>query len=1294
MRGSVNLWMILFLFAAAGAAGWLVLGESADDSSEALFGAAEHEVKEPALGPMLSGTTRAKTENGALDEGRFEIPGRVLDSKGKPVAGVAVTARRRGDAYDVHDPRRWQGNSFAALERAFVELSSAEAPPVASRASSAADGTFTLLVTRRGEYDLRAEPAPPRVGTTTSWYLNATPPRVPVELHVLDGSALRGRVVDEQGQGVAAVLRAGWSSEARGWSALPLTTDPATGAFAYPAVPAGKVRIEVSIPGKLRFTSRAIVTPTDAEVVIRVSGGTPLLTGLVRGADGRPIAGARVAASIQRAYEAGVPASGEAVSVRYFAQSDSEGAFELGGPFVGALSGLEAAAAGYVPSSTAPPLASWSGLELAEGRAGRVEIVLYQGGILEGRVLEISTGQPLAGADVQVLPMAVDARMTRPPQSRALSDAQGRYRVEGIAVGRSVLLVRHASHHLPALEAMASRSGNGQVFWSEDMATPVAPPSMTIFIEREGQRLTRDLELSPGVGVRGLVVDSQGQPVAGAEVRARGMGLGQAAWQWGLHTDPGAPLLATSGPDGRFEIAGLPARKDWVLFAKKAPLVGENSAPTAVSAEAPPKDLVLKLVSGCVVAGRVLDGLGLPVSGATVYVSSQSQDMQGEHVQGRSKEDGTFRLEGLPWGQAALSVSSQGLGNSHQQLDPLTAGEVREDIEIKLGAGTATLTGVLVDEKGNPVAYKQLMAINQAGGTNSQTQSDSEGAFRFEGLGVGSTQIFGGDWSNRAELTTVTTPTQDVRVTWKEPPSGVLEGLVLDPQGKPVPICQVKVKGAGGNSGEMMHWGGQQGELAVNGWFRRQAQGAAPYSVVVSRPQDGEGRALNLKGKTVPVPDLKACPITITLEAGVEIAGRVLDGSGRGVAGIAVAVGTVSTLTDAEGGFALGGLAEGPVIVQASPPAPFVRPQPVSTTTGTRDVVIRLTSGLAIAGEVRGPDGRPKGNGWVQASWKAPGSGNGNQSANVGQDGRFRIEGVPPEAVATLSVQLWNQGGGGQAPPKTVENVRAGTEDLVIEVGVGAKVSGSVTDANGKPFSQGWVQVATRKEGQQGDASGSVMHHVEIKEDGSFTLEGLDPGKPLVLSVYLRDGGATAESVTVHPPATNVRLTVPAMTPIKGRIQGSLGSGKWRVWAWLVSDTNKQARSRNIDSEGRFTLDGVSGAGPWMIGARSSDDERYALAGPVEGGAENVMLTLRQGRSIEGRLLTSDGTSPGENSNVSASQNGWSTSARTDAQGNFKLRGLPPGRYTLQAWSNEGHQATQADVEDGATGVRLTLAPR
>jgi outer membrane usher protein FimD/PapC len=264
--------------------------------------------------------------------------------------------------------------------------------------------------------------------------------------------------------------------------------------------------------------------------------------------------------------------------------------------------------------------------------------------------------------------------------------------------------------------------------------------------------------------------------------------------------------------------------------------------------------------------------------------------------------------------------------------------------------------------------------------------------------------------------------------------------------------------------------------------------------------------------------------------------------------------------------------------------------------------------------------------------------------------------------------------------------VRAGTEDLVIDIGVGAKVTGSVTDSNGKPFSQGWVQVAMLKDGQT-----TSMSHFPIAQDGTFTIEGLEPGKPVALSVMRNDGNATGESITVEPPTTNVRLTLPAATPIKGRLVGSLGSARWRFWAWLESNPNTQVQSRSQEPDGRFTIEGVAGPGPWMVAARSGDDDRYAIAGPVAGGTENVTLELRQGRSIEGRLLAADGGAPPANHQIMASMPGWNTTARVDAQGNFKLRGLPPGRYTLQTWSNDGQMATQSDVEDGTTGVRLTL---
>jgi plastocyanin len=48
--------------------------------------------------------------------------------------------------------------------------------------------------------------------------------------------------------------------------------------------------------------------------------------------------------------------------------------------------------------------------------------------------------------------------------------------------------------------------------------------------------------------------------------------------------------------------------------------------------------------------------------------------------------------------------------------------------------------------------------------------------------------------------------------------------------------------------------------------------------------------------------------------------------------------------------------------------------------------------------------------------------------------------------------------------------------------------------------------------------------------------------------------------------------------------------------------------------------------------------------------------------------------------------------AVTDKAGNFEIKGVPPGHYTLQTWSEEGKSTTQAiDVTAGTATVELTV---
>lgn len=1306
MRAS-GLWVIVGALAAAGAAGWLLFGApggagGADD----LDAAAREEAAAGPQGPVLKGREGLKGGPAvARDEGDFPILAKVVDEQDKPVADVTVSALRRGEAYAAEDPLRWTGwNGAERLAKAFAETSAtSEAEPPAASAKSGADGTVRLTVHRRGDYAVRAEPDAPRAGTEGSWYLNDKPPTAPLVLRVFAGSALRGRVIDAQDRGVAAVVRA-YATPREGedaWRARATPTEAGTGAFAFAGVPNGKVTFDVSLPGRLRVTGHAVTAPTTSEVLIRLGDAATLLTGRVKDLAGQGIAAARLIVTVNAVSAAG--AAGDALSVRYFATADAEGQYAIVGPLGGPVGQVEVAATGYLYATQAPPLATWSGLDLAPGRGAVLDLTLWKGGVLDGRISEKGTGAPLAQAEITLFPAAVDGRLSRPPNLHTTTDAQGRYHLDGVPLGRSVLMVKHPTHFVPALESLPRQSNDMEgIVYSFDGVMMGGgaggpPADLTVFVEQEGQRVVKDLELARGIPLAGRVVDAQGAPVEGAEVFAKGLGLGQRSWQWGIQSGEAQAALATSAAEGRFTIPGLPPRKDWVLYAKKKGLVGEPSQPLGLAADAKPPEVQLKLLVGATLVGRVVDERGTGVAGMDVNAWLQSGEggfTSNEQV--RTGEDGSFRLEGLATGSYGLNAWGRGRQANYLQVDGVTAGEVREGVELKLVAAVE-LAGVLVDENGAPVRAKTLLAQSVSTGNSSMTTSGADGAWRFHDMPAGTIRLSAGTWENNVELATVTSPAKDVRVTWKEPPQQVIEGTVVDPQGKPVPLCSVQVRQAQQAGNAMgMTWagGGPDGSQVVNGWFRRNAQGKAPFSVTVSAPQDAQGRPLNLKGKSVPVEDPKAGPITITLEPGLEVAGRVLDPAGKPVEHVSVWIGNVRASTDASGAFALGGLAEGTAQLGVGPPSPWVRPAPVSVSAGATDVVVRLRAGLAVAGEVRGTGGKPVSSGWVNATWQQVGAvPAGNASGAVqGTEGKFRIEGIPEEATVTLQVQIWSNDGDQQYAPKTVTGIRPGTDDLVIDMASGVEVSGTVVDTQGKPFSAGWVMVTTGA-----DEKNPSSNYVQIKDDGTFTAAGLERG-PVKLSVYRNDGGPTGEAVRVDAPASRVKLTLPASTPIRGTLHGAGASApSYRITAWTLGENRREARRVYPDADGRFSLEGVSGSGQWMVAARAkgNDSDLYALAGPFAAGTENVVLELRTGRAIEGTVASSDGAEPPAGINVMAGNDGWNGWSAVGAKGEFKIRGLPPGRYRLSCSSPDGTQeASQADVDDGSTGVRLTLKPK
>jgi hypothetical protein len=160
-------------------------------------------------------------------------------------------------------------------------------------------------------------------------------------------------------------------------------------------------------------------------------------------------------------------------------------------------------------------------------RAGATDLVLRlaEGGRVAGRVRDRSTGQPVAPFTV-----AVRARGRRfPLRTLAVVDPSGRYEVADLPPGRAFVVVA-APGRAPSAEQEVTVPEPGQ------------PPAVA------------DFELSAGGRLHGRVVDARtGAPVAGAAVELEGQ------------VELGPSLLpvraaGVSGPDGRFELSGVPER--------------------------------------------------------------------------------------------------------------------------------------------------------------------------------------------------------------------------------------------------------------------------------------------------------------------------------------------------------------------------------------------------------------------------------------------------------------------------------------------------------------------------------------------------------------------------------------------------------------------------------------------------------------------------------------------------------------------------------------------------------------
>ncbi|HSY49569.1 MAG TPA: carboxypeptidase-like regulatory domain-containing protein [Thermoanaerobaculia bacterium] len=727
-----------------------------------------------------------------------------------------------------------------------------------------------------------------------------------------------------------------------------------------------------------------------------------------------------------------------------------------------------------------------------------------------------------------------------------------------------------------------------------------------------------------GVEISGRVVLADGTPVADAIVES-----------------PTAimPRRATSAADGTFKIVGVAVGSAVVTaFSSDRRL---SSAPVPV--KAPANDVTITMPRGARIEGRVLDrATQQPVTDFTMILPPRNVPgvMSGANPYAGGQpihaDDGRYALDNVPPGTLQLMVRATGYVPATRGDITVEDGKTVSGIDVSLDRG-ATVSGVVTSGSA-PVAGVQVRLAFQRTPGFSNAATDADGNYTLDGLSEGDQTIeFQKTGFIVLRKPVEITAGKDQRLDAELDPGHELRGRVVDRSGQGVASVYVSTRGGDGRPLASVSSDG-------DGSFVLQGLAAGTYKLVGRKDGFVSGEA-----NDVALP--QSGPITLVMETGATINGRVTGLPPEQFTQVTVvAAGGTSrnqTFADAGGNFALAGLPDGRVRVDAFLDGPQRRMAPSQTIVienGTAPAVeVNFQQGITVSGHVTKANA-PVAGGSIAFMPKTPSPDKQVASAMISPDGSYIAAGL---SSGDYNVRVMSPG---VAYSTTYTAAASGTFDIDIH---GALLRGHVVDAStGAPIANARASVSSRA-----PAFGSGT----TDSDGRFTIDALvdatynmqvssDQYATATQQIVVSNGSVPDVEVRLEqaPPVVIRLVDATTGSPVDGNVAVTdsarafagqatrIDSGTFRIWLKPGSYTASAYSRGYLSQTTTFTA--------------PSPDLRMAL---TQGGS--LVVRAKSAQSV--RLDTTGGATQRVLGMVQAGNNGPYDS-------------IPPGLYLLSTIGN------------------------